>query len=236
MQNLISSAQTCVRAKTLLVVFMALLISVQCSTIPATQHDLSNRLFRAASEGNATETERLLNAGANVNVREVEGETPLMYAATAGKTAVVSLLLDRGADLEALSSNRETALARAVGAKQYDSVTLLLDRGAKIDRSTDAGGPPLIYAAGGDDLKMVKQLLHRGANVNGTDDYGNTALIAATSNNVSAETVRVILSAGADPNHKNRLGESAFSIAVRNRNQALVDLLRSHPPKEGLSP
>jgi ankyrin repeat protein len=231
MQYLINSGPAYLKAKTLLVLFLAILISVACSPSPATQDDLSNRLFRAASDGNVMETEHLLKAGANVNVREVEGETPLMYAATAGKTEVVNLLLDRGAEVEALSSNRETALARAVGAKQYDCVTLLLDRGAKIDRSTDAGGPPLIYAAGGDDLRMVKQLLHRGANVNSTDDYGNTALIAATSSNVSAEIVRVILTAGADPNHKNQQGESAYDIAVRNRNQALAELLKNHRPK-----
>lgn len=197
------------------------------TTIVVARYILSNDLFLAASDGNLTELDRLLNMGANVNVREVEGETPLMYAAANGQNAAVNLLLDRGADLEALSYNHENTLARAIGMKQYDTVILLLDRGARIDT-----GQPLIYAAGNDDVKMVKLLLARGANVNSTDDDRDTALIAAASRSASAETVRVLLSAGADPNHKNRYGESAYDLAVRNQNQTLIDLFKGHRPKD----
>jgi len=134
--------------------------------IPAAQNQSQNQaqdpstisIFRAASDGNVTAVRNLLNAGADVNAREHEGETPLMYAAVAGKIEVVKLLLDRGADINAVSVNNETALARAVGVKQYDAVKLLLDRGVDIEKSISPDGPPLIYVAGNDDLKMVKLL------------------------------------------------------------------------------
>ena len=215
------------------------LLAIACSqTIPAAQNKPQNHaqdsstlsIFRAASDGNVTAVQNLLNAGTDVNAREHEGETPLMYAAVAGKTEVVKLLLDRGADINATSSNHETALARAVGIKQYDTVKLLLDRGADIEKSTDGSGPPLIYAAGGDDAKMVKLLLDRGAHVNNKDDEGNTALIAAAENNASVDTVRLLLNAGADRSVKSVQGERPYDIALRNNNRALARLLQSGAP------
>lgn len=207
------------------------LLAVAClQIIPAAQNQaqvpLTISIFRAASDGNVTAVQNLLNAGIDVNTREHEGETPLMYAAVAGKTEVLKLLLDRGADINAVSSNNETALARAVGVNQYDAVKLLLDRGADIEKSTDGKGPPLIYAAGGGDLKMVKLLLERGANVNSSDPDGHSALTAAAENNVSIETVRYLLKAGAARNVKTVQGERPYDIAMRYHNRALARLLK----------
>jgi ankyrin repeat protein len=54
------------------------------------------RLHSAVSDGDEREASSLMAAGANVNAREVEGETPLMYAAAAGRTKMVLFLLERG--------------------------------------------------------------------------------------------------------------------------------------------
>ena len=94
-------------------------------------------LFKAAATGDTSEVKRLLDQGTNVDAREEEKETPLMYAVTEGRTDVVNLLLDRGASINAVSANGETALARAVGRSQYETVNILLNRGAEIEKSTD---------------------------------------------------------------------------------------------------
>ncbi len=45
--------------------------------------------------------EKLLNAGAEVNERGVNGETPLMFAARNGNLEALNLLLKRGAEVNA---------------------------------------------------------------------------------------------------------------------------------------
>jgi ankyrin repeat protein len=55
-------------------------------------------LHMAASYGHAEKAQRLLDAGAEVDQRCVDGETPLMNAARAGRAELARLLLDRGAD------------------------------------------------------------------------------------------------------------------------------------------
>ena len=179
-------------------------------------------LFRACSDGDVDRVRILLDHGANVNAREEEGETPLMYAAVQDKTDVMQLLLDRGADINAASINGETALMRAVGVKRYDASDLLLQRGADIEK-----GNPLIYAAGVNDPRLVALLLNKGAKVNATDDEGNTALAAAVTRRVSPDVVRLLIDAGATIDTRNKRGETPLLIAQRNGDVKLISVLRN---------
>ena len=65
-------------------------------------------LHRAAKKGNVNEVERLLAAGANVDVRTAawsagftRGSTPLVVATRSKHFDIMRLLLDRGADIDA---------------------------------------------------------------------------------------------------------------------------------------
>lgn len=70
-------------------------------------------LFNAIVNGRLATVEALIAAGANVNVRTVNGTTPVMVAASKGYSDIVKALLDQGSDPGAKKSDGVTALAIA---------------------------------------------------------------------------------------------------------------------------
>ena len=71
----------------------------------------------------------LVSRGADVNLSDNEGRTPLMLAAQTGSIGAVRMLVEKGADVNAKSKSSYTAL-KAAG-ERTDIVQLLLNAGAK---------------------------------------------------------------------------------------------------------
>ena len=129
----------------------------------------STPLMYAALYGDADSVRRLLESGADPNLRNDAGATALMWAASdLGKTR---LLVEHGADVNARSDNGRTPLMIAAG--RYGSapvVKLLLDHGANPSaQAASLFGPmtPLAEAAYGGDAAVIKLLIERGADVKG---------------------------------------------------------------------
>jgi len=70
-------------------------------------------LFNAIVNGRLATVEALIAAGANVNVRTVNGTTPLMVGSSKGYSDIVKVLLDHGSDPSARKSDGVSALAIA---------------------------------------------------------------------------------------------------------------------------
>jgi hypothetical protein len=70
-------------------------------------------LLEAASDGDAARTAELLNLGANVNVTDRWGWTPMSMAAYGGHPAVAQVLLDHGARLDLKDVDGDTPLTLA---------------------------------------------------------------------------------------------------------------------------
>jgi hypothetical protein len=123
-------------------------------------------LYEAAEDGNISEINRQLDAGANVNCVIKGDGSPLIGAARNGRLAAVQLLLDRGADPNLSVPGDGNPLIVASSEGQADVVALLLDRGARIDAVVPGDENALIQASGSGQLAVVKLLVSRGAAVN----------------------------------------------------------------------
>ena len=73
----------------------------------------------------------LLEHGADINMQDVNGLTPLQWASFDGALEVVRLLLEHGADVEAKNSYGKTALQEAAQGEHDEIVKLLREYGAK---------------------------------------------------------------------------------------------------------
>ena len=95
---------------------------------------------------------RLLELGADIDVRNYKGKTALHYAAKAGFLKVISLLIEKGATIDALDNSGETALFEAIrstikdGEKQRAAIEALLVKGANPNLKNGKGQTPLQIA------------------------------------------------------------------------------------------
>ncbi len=84
-------------------------------------------------------TKILLDAGADVNVRDPSGLQPLAIATSRGDVESMKLLLDRGADIDAQENDGTTALMRSVEQESPEALRFLIVRGANLELRDDAG-------------------------------------------------------------------------------------------------
>ncbi len=139
--------------------------------------DGASRLHRAA----ATETEHqvrdLIDRGADPNLRNWRGETPLHRAAIRNPDLDVHrALIDAGADVNARDNTGATALHRAAGQPSPGRADLLIEAGADVNARDKGGSTPLHEAAGKGLDEGAKTLLKHGADPNLPDNTGRTPL------------------------------------------------------------
>jgi ankyrin repeat protein len=186
------------------------------ATQPA-KHDLPQdadgltELHRGAERGDAAAVAKLLNAGADPNVRGRDGVTPLMSTLVGAYSDMNrrSMPPTGQADNWSLQKSRERERQTrgqpdpAKGPMQFaEVVRLLLAHGADAKEAIRNGSTPLHAAAYTGDPELVSLLLSAGADPNAVQHPQGTAdttplSIAAGRGDVDA--VRVLLDAGADP-------------------------------------
>ena len=113
-----------------------------------------------------------IKAGADVNERNVNGDTPLRIAVRFHNSEIVRELIKAGADVHARDEWGQTPLHNATDKRVY----------------------------GGGGYRVVKELLEAGANPNARDKWGRSPLHYAARNTYNEDVIKLLLEAGADPN------------------------------------
>lgn len=170
-------------------------------------------LHEAARKGDTAEVKRLLEAGADVQIRDADGETALHEAASYGRLDAVTVLLHAGAVVNAKDDNGYTPLHRAAENGHIEIVTRLLQAGAAIEATNKWKQPPLYVAAQAGEAVVVTRLLQAGAQVNAKNKWWNTALHTAAEFGY-AETAQVLIEAGAHVNAQNKSGQTPLHVAI----------------------
>jgi hypothetical protein len=80
-------------------------------TLPSYAADIPPDLLEAAKKGRTQDVEALLAKGADIEMKDRDGRTPLMLAAQYGRTSTVELLLAKGARTDTRDTHGWTAYA-----------------------------------------------------------------------------------------------------------------------------
>jgi ankyrin repeat protein len=97
-------------------------------------------LHIVAKRGDTTYVNYLLARGADPNIRDGQGNTPLLVAVNNGAGGVIDLLVKGGANVNLGNGSGETPLIRAVQRRDLSLVRILLAAGADPDQSDRIAG------------------------------------------------------------------------------------------------
>ena len=174
----------------------------------------------------------LLDAGAEVNERDKQGRTPLMYAAKKSDADIVTVLLKAGADVNARDAEGNTAFIYASGGNHANEIMpILLAAGADPYAVNNAGDRnALIMAARERKCKRCddfRYLLSLGMDVNMHDAAtGGTPLIHAAQVSDNERAITALLAAGADVNARDVQNRTPLMFAAQaDDNEKAISVL-----------
>ena len=112
----------------------------------------------------------LLNAGANLEIRDDVGCTPLSLVSCSKCHEVMRLFIERGAHLEARDEDGWTPLIYAINSYDKPGALILIEAGANVNNKYDYGWTPLMWAVGKNLEEVIPDLIEAGADVNAMNE------------------------------------------------------------------
>ncbi|WP_269900193.1 ankyrin repeat domain-containing protein [Paenalcaligenes faecalis] len=164
--------------------------------------------------------EAMVRFGAEVDIRNHAGWTPLIWASMKGRFKAVQFLLNHGANIHACNNGGWNAVTGAYYKKHTNIVELLLDKGAVFGEKYAAAA--LLTAYDNGYLDIVEYLLKdMKINPNITDDKDISLLAKAVSKG-DWPIVKLLLEKGANPNVFDDAGLPLLAALASNGNDELI--------------
>lgn len=162
---------------------------------------------------------KLIDAGADVNAHDLEGQTAIMYAIATKDPELITLLINADADLFAHKHGGKSVLSFATDTGDPALVMMIVKAQLiQLIKSYKSISDEAIahiqkYI---EDVPSIKRFL----TVEYKSNYGESALELAAQNG-HEKLVKILLAAGADPNAKDHFGQTAL-METAYRNVAIV--------------
>ena len=152
----------------------------------------------------------LLDAGADVNIVNEKGNSPLLTLLEANSMGKLGETLIKPENFE---ENNVSKRALVGAADISRTLHLLLAVGADVNNKNKMQQCVLHYAAFNDDYMSIEKLLNAGADVFTSDIIGQTPIITAVSmwGKDRTKSVNMLIEAGADVNAKVPDGTTALT-------------------------
>jgi ankyrin repeat protein len=155
-------------------------------------------LLAASLNGKIKLVKILLRHGADINVSDEAGRTPLMLSAKMGHKEVVGHLLQKNAEIDRKDKQGHTALSLSAHAGNFEIVALLINAGSNIQIKSKYGNTLLMLAADAGHDGIVRQLIDQGGEIDAINKSGDNALIIAMKRS-EKNVAKILLDNGAIP-------------------------------------
>lgn len=194
---------------------------------------LQTPVFLAARSGRSVLL-TLIKNGADINLPDQKGRTPLHVSLENGHLFVMKILMEYNAEVNLMDKDGKTPLHLASNMGNYEASSILLKANAKVNAVDGNCCTPLHYCT---KSVVLKLLIQNGASVNSKDVNGNTPLHSAVeffcksdlATNTASEYLTIVndlLSNDADISLSNNKMETVIHKVVRASNyHLLIELL-----------
>ena len=187
-------------------------------------------LLSSVIRENIEETRQLLATGADPNMTDDNGRTPLIVAAHRSLEAIARVLVEGGANANAKDKQRYDIVTIAAVNDDMPFLKAALALGCSASNVTSPyNGTALIAAAHLGHHRSVAELIIAGAPLDHVNNLGMTALIEAiVLGDGGADhqaTARLLLDAGANANLADRSGASPLALARSRGYAAMADMI-----------
>jgi ankyrin repeat protein len=188
-------------------------------------YEVTTKSFlKAVEDGNLEVAKRLIDFGANLEVRDERNWTALIVASAKGEDDVVTMLIGSGAKTDVRDMKGYSALHWAAYNGHAGVVKLLLDNKVNPNQQCKVGWTPLMFAAARGHLVAAAYLIAYGADVNLPCEDGAVALHRAAQNGHLA-VAKLLLEKGADRQARQKDGSSPLNLASKFGQSEIVALL-----------
>jgi ankyrin repeat protein len=192
---------------------------MQCSELDINSQNLFGEtplmlLCRSNHMSNLSRIQQLVEKGANVDLKDINGQTPLIAACMKGNKNIAKILLCAGADPNAKDEQNLSPLLAAVQdfvVDQYESrelnsklIELLLEYNVDTNHQDNILGYGALHHLAKFSpvsttlLGLINSMVHHKADINQKNSLGQTPLILAVFYNLKT-TAETFLALGADP-------------------------------------
>jgi ankyrin repeat protein len=171
-------------------------------------------LHLAAFQGNCDIVKQLIEAGADVNLRDAHEQSAIERALDEGNGSMVTLLVEHGADLKSWDDIGLTPFTRAAMLGRVGEVRLFLANGVTIADRDRSGYTMLAAAAYGGNQELVSLLLSLGSDVNAHSTYGESVLDLAQLNKADPGIIALLAAHGARSEKTGRRAEDNCDARV----------------------
>ena len=184
-------------------------------------------LILALRDGNLEKVKALIAEGADINLCDWYGRTPLFHALNKRivDMMMIEFLVSKGADVNLHPTNGNTPLQESIHKKGIPE--FLINHGADVNAPPGSRIVPLNEAILSKNNELIKLLLEKGVDVKVHDNMSRTPLSLAVKSG-RLELAEVLIAKGADIDACDGNGDSLLSWCLARRKNDVVEFLIHH--------